>query len=334
MPSSKVHFSLLLFVLSVHAMGQKKALPIIDMHVHAYHANFAGMVPMTICIFNKDFPATATGNAWGDTLLSAATTCDHAVVSETTDEKVMNKTLAILRGRNMYGVTSGELTATWNTAEPNRVIPSFYLRGDGTDPSPDSVGRLFREGKFKVLGEIAVQYRGMAPDDPFLSPYWALAEKLNIPVGIHIGPGPIGAPYLGYEKYRGRLHSPLKLEEVLSKHPKLRVYIMHAAWPMIDELLTLFWTHPQVYVDISGIATDLSKPAFHSYLEKIVTNGFCNRILYGSDQMIWPELINKSIEAIETAKFLTARQKRDIFYNNAARFLNLSQSEIDKHHGR
>jgi hypothetical protein len=28
------------------------------------------------------------------------------------------------------------------------------------------------------------------------------------------------------------------------------------------------------------------------------------------------------------------RQKRDIFYNNAARFLRLSQEEIAKHHGR
>ena len=56
--------------------------------------------------------------------------------------------------------------------------------------------------------------------------------------------------------------------------------------------------------------------------------------MYGSDQMIWPELINKSIEAIETADFLTNKQKRDIFYNNAARFLKLSDAEIDTHHSR
>ena len=109
---------------------------------------------------------------------------------------------------------------------------------------------------------------------------------------------------------------------------------MHAAWPMIDELLALLWTHPQVYVDVSGIATDLSNRAFHSYLQQIVDAGFCSRVLYGSDQMIWPELINKSIEAIEAAPFLSEKQKRDIFYNNAARFLKLSQAEINKHHGK
>jgi uncharacterized protein len=327
-----LYLSLLSFACSAIVFAQKKRLPIIDMHTHAYHANFAGMVPMTICIFNESFPATSSGTDWGDTLISAAKTCKYPLVSETTDDKVMDQTLAILRQRNIYSVTSGELTESWQKAEPTRIIPSFYLRGDGTDPSPDSLRKLFREGRFKVLGEIAVQYRGMAPDNAFLSPYWALAEELDVPVGIHIGPGPIGAPYLGYEKYRGSLHSPLKLEEVLIRHPRLRVYIMHAAWPMLDELLALFWNHPQVYIDISGIATDLSKVAFHAYLEKIVTAGFCKRILYGSDQMIWPGLINKSLEAIETAKFLTANQKRDILYNNAARFLKLSKEEIRKHH--
>ena len=32
--------------------------------------------------------------------------------------------------------------------------------------------------------------------------------------------------------------------------------------------------------------------------------------------------------------FLTAAQKRDIFYNNAARFLRLSDAQIARHHGR
>ncbi|MBC7947778.1 MAG: amidohydrolase family protein [Chitinophagaceae bacterium] len=335
-PVSTLAFRHMFFFLccSTSSFAQGKSQPIIDMHIHANHANFAGMVPMTLCVFNEEFPATPTGKDWGDTLIAAAKKCKYPLVSEVTDDDVMNRTFDLFRKHNMYGVTSGRLTEVWHKAESRRVIPSFYLRGDGADPSPDSLRNLFTQGRFKVLGEIAVQYNGMAPDDPFLTPYWALAEELDIPVGIHIGPGPIGAPYLGWDKYRAKLHSPLKLEEILVKHPKLRVYIMHAAWPMVNELLALLWTHPQVYLDISGIVTDLSKPAFHSYLEQIVKAGFCNRVLYGSDQMIWPELINKSIEAIESAIFLSKKQKRDIFYNNAARFLKLSQKEIDMHHGK
>jgi len=53
----------------------------------------------------------------------------------------------------------------------------------------------------------------------------------------------------------------------------------------------------------------------------------------GSDQMIWPDAIGKAIESIESAEFLSAAQQRDIFYNNAARFLRLSDEEIARHHG-
>ena len=56
--------------------------------------------------------------------------------------------------------------------------------------------------------------------------------------------------------------------------------------------------------------------------------------MFGSDQMIWPETIDAAIEAIESAEFLTPEQKRDIFYNNAARFLRLSPEEIAKHRQR
>jgi hypothetical protein len=49
--------------------------------------------------------------------------------------------------------------------------------------------------------------------------------------------------------------------------------------------------------------------------------------------MIWPRTIEVAIETIEAAGFLTAEQKRDIFYNSAARFLRLSHKEIAKDHG-
>lgn len=55
----------------------------------------------------------------------------------------------------------------------------------------------------------------------------------------------------------------------------------------------------------------------------------CNlakRLMFGSDQMVWPEAIGMAIEGIEFADFLTTEQKRDIFCSNAARFLRLDAS--------
>ena len=55
--------------------------------------------------------------------------------------------------------------------------------------------------------------------------------------------------------------------------------------------------------------------------------------MFGSDNGYWPDAIPIAIEAIESADFLTEQQKRDIFYNHAARFLRFSPEEIAAHHG-
>ena len=79
-------------------------------------------------------------------------------------------------------------------------------------------------------------------------------------------------------------------------------------------------------MDIAVLDWFLPRKEFHAYLERLVDAGFEKRIMFGSDQMIWPDAIPVAIAGVESADFLTARQKRDIFYNNAARFLRLSSS--------
>jgi hypothetical protein len=54
--------------------------------------------------------------------------------------------------------------------------------------------------------------------------------------------------------------------------------------------------------------------------------GFGKRLMFGSDQMVWPDAIGLAIEGIESASFLTEEQKRDIFYTNAVRFFRLESN--------
>jgi hypothetical protein len=92
---------------------------------------------------------------------------------------------------------------------------------------------------------------------------------------------------------------------------------------MIDDLLSLLYTYPQVYVDTGVIDYLLPRAEFHAYMRRIVEAGFGNRVMFGSDQMIWPETIEVAIESIESAEFLTPAQKRAILHDNAARFLRI-----------
>ena len=95
----------------------------------------------------------------------------------------------------------------------------------------------------------------------------------------------------------------------------------------------MLWTHPQVHIGVGVISYALPKAEFYRYLRRIVEAGFGDRVMFGSDQMVWPEALEHAIRSIEEAPFLSAEQKRDILYNNAARFLGLSEATIDRHHG-
>jgi predicted TIM-barrel fold metal-dependent hydrolase len=305
--------------------------PIIDMHLHALEvAEFeplAGPAPIPHCVPMTDYAVPGSGRQWPDIFRSRDHSC-RPVWSPTTDDAVMEKTLEIMTRRNVFGVTSGRRVDLWKKVAPGRIIPSLSFGGGPDAPSLDSLRKAFEDGRFAVFGEVTTQYAGLAPDDPSLDAFWTMAATLDAPVGIHIGTGPVGAPYVGFDRYRARLHSPLLLEEVLVRHPAVRVYIMHAAWPMLDDLLAVLWTHPQVYVEVGAIDWALPRPEFHRYLRRIVESGFGKRVLFGSDQMIWPDTLDLAIQSIESADFLSREQKRDIYFNNAARFLRLTPPQL------
>lgn len=327
--------ALLLTLLTPKVYAQK-GLPIIDMHLHALPADHQGPPPVAICTPINPFPAWDPAQPYGTVFMAMLKqpSCEDPVWSPQTDSELMEQTIEVMQRNNIFGVLSGtpDRVATWMASAPGRFIPGleFQLGGDGL--STDSLRMLHDAGQLAVLAEITNQYAGITPDDPRMEPYWALAEALDIPVGIHIGTGPPGVIYLGATEYRARFHSALTLESVLVRHPRVRVYIMHAGYPLLDDLLAVLYAHPQVYVDVGVIVFTQPRAAFYRYLKTIVESGFGNRVMFGSDQMVWPGVIERAINVIEEAPFLSKEQKRDIFYNNAARFLRLSTEEISRHH--
>ncbi len=68
------------------------------------------------------------------------------------------------------------------------------------------------------------------------------------------------------------------------------------------------------------------------FLRKAKTMGLLKRVMFGSDQMYWPNGIEDSIKQLESFDFLTEQEKRNIFYNNASRFLGLDEDEVNLHH--
>jgi predicted TIM-barrel fold metal-dependent hydrolase len=67
----------------------------------------------------------------------------------------------------------------------------------------------------------------------------------------------------------------------------------------------------RVHVDVGFIVWSQPRPAFYRYLQSIVDGGFGNCVMFGSDQVVWPSLIESSIKIIDAAPVLSLQQRRD-----------------------
>lgn len=313
--------------------------PVIDMHMHAWSLQEFGGTPPSLCVvahgaeMNAHDPARPLDPA-------SMGTCNEMISAPATDEALLQSTLAEMRRHNIVaGVISGDraIVERWREVAADRFIPAANFFVDDGLPPESRAAELEAQvtaGEVRLFAEITPQYRGLPPDHPSLEPLYALAERRDVPVGIHMGYGAPGGPYWLYPRYRAALGNPLLLEEILVRHPKMRIYVMHAGMPFTDEMIALMYSHPQVHVDISADNVGVPRAEFHHHLRRLVGAGYGKRIMFGSDQMVWPQAIGVAIEAIAEADYLSEEQKRDILYNNAARFLRLSQEQIDRHHGR
>ena len=301
-----------------------KAPPVIDVHVHAMDGNFPGVAPM--CPNTSKFTASDPKDkeapfGWVNE------PCTPALYPSAPGE-YMKDVIAEMERLNVTAVVFGDPKSVqkWKDAAPARIIPGTSFTGGmgtGQHVALDELRKDFTSGGFKVMGEIGLQYEGISPSDPSVDAYFALAEELDIPVAVHMGTGGSGRANVAMPKFRGSMGNPLLFEEVLSRHQKLRLQVMHAGYPMIEEMLTLLQANSHVYVDVAGLIWSYPIKEVNRYIERLVDAGFEDRVMFGTDQLIWPKLMAYSISIIQNADYLTPQQKRDILYNNAARFLRM-----------
>lgn len=278
--------------------------PIIDVHLHT------------------DPPASAIGMpnpATGAPAASSALQLRDATLAEMQKYNIVR---AVLNG------WPGTLEP-WVEASPKSFIVAPMVLKDGPRPvlTADALGRQLKSGKAHAIGEIMGQYVGLHPADPVLAPYWRLAEEQDVPIMIHMGTSFPRTAHSGYPEFRLSLGNPMLLEEVLVKYPKLRAWIAHGGEPWTQETFALMQQYPQLYMDISTIAWiggPAGRPGFHGFLRQAIARGLGKRILFGTDQMAWPDAIGLAVESVDSADFLTEQQKRDIFYDNARHFFRLA----------
>lgn len=201
---------------------------------------------------------------------------------------------------------------------PNGKVPySLQQCFEGGNEWPDVnwIEQQIKDKKIDFIGEVLTQYHGISSSDSLMYPYYALAEKYNLPVGIHTGSA---GPDHGCPNFKEEMGNPLLLKKTLIKFPKLKVWLMHGGAPFVEECIEMMKTYPGLYADISVLNNPNIIPAkdFASIMKAFIDAGLENRLMFGSDNTD----IKTCVNSVEQLSFLTAIQKRKIFYLNASSF--------------
>lgn len=320
-----------LVAIGLNAFAQEKEpvkhLPIFDIHVHTMKVNPAWASPMCPW-FLSDMPG-ADPKEKAPFFMNLD--CVDPLQPAHSDQEMQDEVIKRIKDFNMTMVAFGdaEILHNWvNAAPKGRIIPGIGI-SNATEMTVEAFRDSMENGFYKVMAEVAPQYQGISPSDPSLDPYFAVAEELGIPVGIHMGTGGNGMANLTQPKYRASLGNPFELEELLARHPNLKIWVMHAGYPMAEEMIALMGANAYVYVDIAGMIWSYPVAEVEWYIKRLVQAGFEKRIIYGTDFMMWPRLFETSMGVIEHAQFLSEDQKRDILFNNAARFFRMNKDDFD-----
>ena len=297
----------ILLILLQNFLPAQSQTKIIDMHIHSYSSKDFGVREPASDSYGKKGSANAEV---------------HRI-----------ETFAALKKWNIVkAMVSGnpESVEEWAAKDSNhRVIRGILIF------SPDEYGmdsvkfeHLIKDKKIEVFGEIGAYYSGTTLSDSIWQPYLRICEKYDIPVAVHTGGGDPGGTHSWSPKARLKLGDPYLIEDVLVKYPKLRIYLMHNGGEEWHEhALRLMAYYPNLYTDIAVMlwVEPNTQRTVTEFLKNVKQAGYLNRVMFGSDQMVWPYAIEKSIKLLNSLTFLTKQDKEDIFYNNAAKFLNLKK---------
>ena len=186
---------------------------IIDMHFHADRPDAEGPPGGKVCAPYEGWAPRDPGKPIDAYLdwFTVHPTCRTVLTAPTDPIELRDRGLAMLARYNILALAGGEAATVDDFARhgAGHILPAIGFGEPDKFPSVAELRRLHAQGKLAAISEITAQYSGIAPDDTRLEPYFALAEELDIPVGIHLGPGPPGTTYFSTPGYRVAAGDPL-----------------------------------------------------------------------------------------------------------------------------
>ena len=202
-------------------------------------------------------------------------------------------------------------------AEAVRRYPNRFCGLAGIDPTEGMKGVRKMEYAIKELGFIGVHlyphWFEMAPDHAKYYPFYAKCVELDVPIMMQVG------HCLRYSADRPlrSVGRPITLDAVACDFPELRLIGIHIGWPWTEEMISVAWKHPNVYIGSDAYAPKYWPKEFVHF----INSWGQDKVMFGTDfPVIDPERAIKEIEDLN----LRPDSKRKLLRDNAVRVFKLN----------
>lgn len=178
-------------------------------------------------------------------------------------------------------------------AEVVAAHPTRFSGLAGIDPTEGMHGVRELERAVRELGFVGAHlyphWFELPPDDRKFYPFYAKCAELDIPIQMQVG------HCLRYSEAR-RLPSvgrPMALDVIACDFPELKIVGIHIGWPWTDEMISVAYKHPNVFIGSDAYAPKHWPKEFVHYLNTFGQD----KVLFGTDfPVIDPERARDEID--------------------------------------
>lgn len=199
-----------------------------------------------------------------------------------------------------------------SVADVVKKYPKRFRGMAGIDPTEGMEGVRKLEYAVRELGFVGAHlyphWFELPPHHRKYYPFYAKCVELGVPIQIQVG------HCLIYSKDRPlkSVGRPIYLDTIACDFPELKLVGIHTGWPWVEEMISVAWKHPNVYIGSDAYAPKHWKPEFIQF----INSWGQDKVLFGTDfPIIDFERATKEVNELG----LRPEAKEKLMWKNAAR---------------
>jgi predicted TIM-barrel fold metal-dependent hydrolase len=211
-------------------------------------------------------------------------------------------------GSDIYFEKPAERIAEVVAQHPHRFKGVFGLNPSRIVPNLKRLEFAIKELGF-VGAHLYPHWFGKPPDHRIYYPFYAKCAELGVPLQIQVGHSA--------QQFLPTVAQPMLLDRVAIDFPELTIIAIHIGYPWVEEMISVAWKHPNVYIGCDAHSPRYWDPAFVRFID---SSRGRDKVLFGTD---WPVVeFERAIREIDAHEF-REETRRKLLLENAVRVYGL-----------